>query len=153
MGPGIRSGDGRVGQKVRSSEGVGSDPTAKDHREAQGDEHTLNSAGCMRPYLPDMIVKLSYNPGREGTLKLDLSVLLERHHQGAVFALPSGGPNIIPGAKHRQQKLQPTYEDSQHSKGQVTNEGKRGQPGVHIPSTIILRNQFFKRQINTPTEN
>lgn len=92
VGPGIRSGDGRVGQKARSTEGVGSDPTAKGHREAQGDERALNSAGCMRPYLPDVIVKLSYNPRREGTLKLDLSVLLERHHQGAVFALLSCGP-------------------------------------------------------------
>ena len=54
VGPGIRSGDGRVGQKARSTEGFRGDLTVKGHREAKEDERAPNTAECMRNYLPDL---------------------------------------------------------------------------------------------------
>lgn len=54
MGPGIRSGDGRGGQKARSTEAVRGDLTVKGRREAKEDERALNTAECVRTYLPDL---------------------------------------------------------------------------------------------------
>lgn len=53
-GPRIRKGDGRGGQKARSTERAGVDQTINSDREAKGDECSLNSAEGLRTYLPDL---------------------------------------------------------------------------------------------------
>ena len=54
VGPGIRSGAGRGGHKARSTEAVRGDLTVKGRREAKEDERALNTAECVRTYLPDL---------------------------------------------------------------------------------------------------
>ena len=85
--------------------GLDGRPKGEEHRgvpgwpDGQGPQRSQRRRTCsehsrMHEKLPSwlVIVKLSYNSEREGTLKLDLSVLLERHQQGAVLALLSSGP-------------------------------------------------------------